>query len=627
MSGIAGIINFDGAPAEPGVIELMTAAMDYRGPDGIRHWTNGSVALGQCMLHTTTESLEENQPLINEDQSLVLVMDGWLSNWEELREKLKSSTSILRNKSDSELVLRAYEQWGESCLEHIEGDFSLVIWDEERRLAFCARDRMGHKPFHYYWDGATLVFASDLRSIMANPQIKREVNKGLLSEFLAFEYYSCDETLWKDVFRLVAAHRLVVTKPGLRKEKYWEPDLSLACIHSTDEEYIASYREMYLDTVKRHSRSCSDVAIEVSGGLDSSAVVCVAEHLRCADTLPAPDIRAYTMTFEHGTDADEVLFAREVGDYIGVNICEVTATDVKPEWYAEEAGFIHDFPGFPNGTMSIDLRERAAEDGCRVLLTGENGDGWLCGSRVYYGEEIQSGRWRSLFELASTDAHIYGKGQLLGWLIRLALFPRLPLFLQNIARRIYRNFLGNYPLKSSDWLSPEMERRIAHRRAHARGRSMKVAGTFGQAELMEVLSDAFSAQTYERLELYGARAGLEIRHPMNSQNFVQYAFSTPARLRLRGDRAKFIHVHAMAGLMPDLVLGRKDKAEFSFALKRNVSRTKADLLVEVCSRRADWVSAEGIREMIEDSDEKLDYGLSLWVLCGLYACDKVFQLD
>ncbi len=113
MSGIAGIIHFDGTPVEVGLVEKMMAAMPYRGPDGIHHWVKGSVAMGQCMLHTTPESLEEKQPLTNEDESLVLVMDGRVDNWEELRKELLGRGVVLRNRSDAELVMLSYETWGE----------------------------------------------------------------------------------------------------------------------------------------------------------------------------------------------------------------------------------------------------------------------------------------------------------------------------------------------------------------------------------------------------------------------------------------------------------------------------------------------------------------------------------
>lgn len=181
MSGIAGIVRFDGAPVEPGLIESMTAAIAHRGPDGIAHWTRGPVALGHCMLRTTPESLEETQPLANEDGSLVLVMDGRVDNWEELRAELLRRGAVLRTRADAELVLRAYEAWGRDCVAHLDGDFALAIWDARHRRLFCARDRLGHKPFHYHWDGATLAFASELHPILALPWEQAREELGVLA--------------------------------------------------------------------------------------------------------------------------------------------------------------------------------------------------------------------------------------------------------------------------------------------------------------------------------------------------------------------------------------------------------------------------------------------------------------
>jgi asparagine synthase (glutamine-hydrolysing) len=189
MSGVAGILHFDGRPVQQGLVDAMTAAMAARGPDGVRHFVRGSAALGHCMLRTTPESLEERQPLTNEDESLVLVMDGRVDNWRELRAGLLSRGVALRTRSDAELVLRAYETWGDECIDRVDGDFALVIWDERRRRAFCARDRLGNKPFHYHWDGSTLAFASELHPILALPWVRREPNEGMLAEFLAAEWH------------------------------------------------------------------------------------------------------------------------------------------------------------------------------------------------------------------------------------------------------------------------------------------------------------------------------------------------------------------------------------------------------------------------------------------------------
>src|SRR5262252_4698116 len=219
MSGIAGVIRFDGAPVESGLVERMTGAMSHRGPDGVQHRVSGSVALGHCMLRTTAESLEEHQPLGNEDGTVVLVMDGRVDNWEELRRDLIDRGAVLRTRADAELVLRAYETWGADCLSHLEGDFALVIWDERRREALCARDRAGKKTFTYHWDGKTLAFASELHAILALPWVHAPLNEGLLAEVLADDWRSLDETFWEGVLRLPAAHRMTVSARGVRGER------------------------------------------------------------------------------------------------------------------------------------------------------------------------------------------------------------------------------------------------------------------------------------------------------------------------------------------------------------------------------------------------------------------------
>ena len=282
MSGIAGIIHFDGRPVEPGLVEAMTAAMHYRGPDGIHHWRRGNVALGQCMLRTTPESLEETQPLTNEDESLVLVMDGRVDNWEELRRELLGKGAVLRTRADAELVLRAYEVWGRDCLPHIDGDFALVIWDARRQEAFCARDRMGNKPFTYHWTGKTLYFASEQQAILRQPSVAQVLNEDMVAEYLAAQWFSRTETLWQGVLRLEAAHTMVVTPSGPTLSRYWAPDLQASLSFRSDQECAEHYRALLFDVVRRLSRSSHPIACEVSGGLDSSAIFAVAETSEAA---------------------------------------------------------------------------------------------------------------------------------------------------------------------------------------------------------------------------------------------------------------------------------------------------------------------------------------------------------
>ena len=184
MSAIAGIVHFDGAPIAPGLIEKMTSAMAQRGPDGIDHRVQGSVALGQCMLRTTPESLGEHQPLGNEDGHLVLVMDGRVNNYEELRREFLARGALLRDRSDAELVLRAYEAWGEDCPDRIIGEFVFFIWDARQRRLFGARDAAGTRHFYYHAGNGWFAFASEIKGLLALGRIEPRLNKSRLLDYL-----------------------------------------------------------------------------------------------------------------------------------------------------------------------------------------------------------------------------------------------------------------------------------------------------------------------------------------------------------------------------------------------------------------------------------------------------------
>lgn len=626
MSGIAGIIHFDGKPVEPGLVEKMTTSMAHRGPDGIRHWVKGSIGLGQCMLRTTPESLEETQPLTNEDASLVLVMDGRVDNWEELRGELLGRGAVLRDRSDAELVLRAYQIWGRECLPHIDGDFALVIWDARRQEAFCARDRMGKKPFNYHWDGKTLAFASELQAILALPWVKPEPNEGMLAEMLAGEWCSRDETLWNGILRLIAAQRMVAGNQGPRLEQYWQPDLWATLPFRKDEEYIEHYRELLFECIRRSSRSHRPVAIEVSGGLDSSAIFCVAEHLRRSNRLPTHGISGYTLGFtEEEGRASELPYARAVGEYLGLRIHETLPSRMPLSWFAERARSGRQFPGFPNLSMHAGLWQQTVAHGSRVTLGGLGGDQWLQGSRAYYAEALAQVHLRTLYDCLKTDATAFGTRQAVSWLIRQGFFLLLPVALQEGLRRLVRRGRGSGTSNACYWLSPRMGEVIRMRRERIPPPHHRRVRSVGQRALLETLYDAYDAQAMEDLDCMGAHCGIEMRHPLHDAKLVQYAFSLPERLRLRGDRTKYIHVQALKNLLPKRILERKSKAEFSIVLREHLDRMQAILTETIPDERSTWVDRDGMARLFRVYRDNSQAGMPKWILWSIYGCYVTYR--
>lgn len=626
MSGIVGIIHFDGKPVASGQIEQMSTALAYRGPDGITHWVNGPVALGQCMLRTTPEALEEAQPLANEDQSLILVMDGRVDNWATLRQQLLAKGAVLRSRADAELVLRSYEIWGKQCLQQMEGDFALAIWDAKRQTVFCARDPLGNKPFHYHWQGNTLAFASELHPLLALPWVKQTVNEGMVAEFLAGDWYSSEETLWQGILRLVAAHTLEANAQGVRLTQYWQPDIEATLPYTSEQEYVEHYRELVFESIRRQSRCHKPVAVEVSGGLDSSAVFCVAEELRRTDHLPAPGIAGYTFAFTDSRTANhraanELAYARDIGQYWGVPIHEIAPTMPPLAWYAEQADRYHEFVGFPNGSMSLALRETAVQQGSCVLLTGEGGDQWANGSRFYYAEELAQRHWRALYDCLQADTTAFGRKQAISWFLRFGCFPNLPTAFQNAARRGARHLRKTAPLRANArfWLATSQSERLVNRVVSTDFQVRRP----DQKELLAKLYLPFYIQVMERAERDAARSAIELRHPLHTAPIAQLAFATPTRLRLRGDLSKVIHRQALQKVMPATVLARKDKAEFSVVFRTRLDEIQSLLTEAIPQRRPEWVNAQGMAQLYQLYQSNPQKGWPLWILWAIYLCDRI----
>ena len=275
MSGIAGIVHFDGAPIAPGLIEKMTSAMAQRGPDSIDHRVHGSVALGQCMLRTTPESLEEHQPLCNEDERLVLVMDGRVDNFEELRRELLGRGALLRDRSDAELVLRAYEVWDEDCPDRIIGEFVFFIWDARQRRLFGARDAAGTRHFYYHAGNGWFAFASEIKGLLALGRIEPRLNESRLLDYLVDEFDRDDEigTFYQGIDRMPAGHAMSVTDQGVKTWRYWNPQNLPAMKFASPEECAEAFLEQLRVAVKCRLRSVGPVGAMLSGCMDSSSIV------------------------------------------------------------------------------------------------------------------------------------------------------------------------------------------------------------------------------------------------------------------------------------------------------------------------------------------------------------------
>ena len=595
MSGIAGIYNRDGRPADAALLRRMTGAMAHRGPDGAEHWVRGAVALGHCMLHTTPESLLEQQPLTDESGELCLTMDGRLDNRAELRQALEAKGLRLRSETDAELVLRAYECWGEECPARILGDFAFAIWDGRRRQLFCARDILGLKPFYYYFDGRRFLFGSELRQLFEDAAIARQPNEGMIGEYLANAVTDPEQTLFQGILRLSPAHFLAIQSDKVRKARYWDPDPRREIRHSSDEEYAEHFRELFQEAVRCRLRSHKPVAAYLSGGLDSSSVVSMAQSLHQREGPACHGLETFSLVFP-GMWCDESEYIDDV-----VGMWKLTSNRRRPRrvdfpYYANSIRRSYDCADLPGLAMLDSLKSLARQKGMRVLLNGFGGDEWLTGSFYHYADLLRRGRIRMLLQQIRSDREYYSSA------LAAVVFPKQALFRLGVlplipggALRAAKWMLGRdgFPI----WIDPGFAKRIRlAERLRWRAPAPKFS-SIAQREVYRLGTDIRQSQAYEMEESLASGFHLEQRSPFLDRRIVEFGLALPQDQLWRREQTKFVLRQALRTHLPDAVRGRLTKAEFSPIVAGALVPAGDGLVGSLAVEQRGWVDGAQIRAM------------------------------
>ena len=625
MSGIAAVFRFDESTIEPGTIERLTNAIAYRGPDGIAHWQEGAASLGFCALHTTAESLTAAQPLRSEDGQLVLVLDGFLHNHEELSGELRAKGAMLRSSSDAEIVLRAYETWAEDCVRRLDGEFAFVLWDGRRNAAFCARDHAGLRPLHFHWDNRRLTVASDPGAILVAPGVPHELNKPMVAQVIANEWITRGETIWKGVMRQLPATWVRFSADGMRSAVYWSPPTEVTIRYKSDVEYFEQYRALLDDCVRRSSRSHLPIASDVSGGLDSSAIFAVAENLRRQGRLLAPEIKGYTYKFDKGLPADELDYARAVAKHLGVPVQEILPFFPDLGWFSNRARQDCDMALYPNMAMAVSVGNALVRDGCRVSFNGEGGDEWVGGRAYYYAEQISERDWPALARSFREDRAAIG---LRAVIYRLARFGILPQFPDRLISAVHKLVSPKGPntYNNAFWLAAELDQILSEcREANDRSHIMAIPNR-SRRSMFETLQHPFLELARDQFDRRAARLGAEGRYPMFARPFIEFAFSTPECIRLRGDERKHVHVNSLHDLLPKSILERRTKADFSIAFERLFDEAYDTISGTFDRFGHSFLEPCGIRKIRRLCSELPWYERPIWELWGAYGCTVPFEL-
>jgi len=579
MCAIAGIYQVSGEAVDPSVLEAMTQVQAHRGPDGegyvlldargrekpvesktrltdlLRIRPHGySIGFGHRRLAIIDLSPLGHQPMATEDGRCWVVYNGEVYNHVELREELRNKGHQFRSTSDTEVLLAAYREWGEVCVTRFNGMFAFAIWDGDRRRLFCARDRLGVKPFYYVWDGNRFAFASEIKGLLA-AGVRPVPDQRAVFEYLENACLDhADGTFFKDIRQLPPAHVLIV-ETDVTVRRYW--DLPAAGQVSISMENAAGrFHDLFRDAVRLRLRSDVPIGTCLSGGLDSSSIVCVTNDLMFGESAVPRELvgqkqKTFSSCFED-LAYDERQFIRLVLERTGAEAHytfpdpkELAATVSQLVWQQDE----------PFGSTSIfaqwNVMRLASQRGIKVLLDGQGADELLAGYHGFFGAyfaDLTAGRqWGVLARELMSYRRLHGP---------------IPKYVSaNLARAFLPSWLvgliRSRMTGSVDWIAEDFRRQCG---------PLMPASKFFDSHVLNMQHQLLTQNGLRALLHYEDRNsmafGVETRLPFLDYRLVEFLYGLGPELKIERGWTKAVLRRAMGGILPEEVRWRSDKMGF-----------------------------------------------------------------
>ena len=547
MCGIVGVVDFK-AGADPVTVRRAADTLQKRGPDDSGVWTEGGTGLGHRRLSVIDISAAGHQPMVSRDERYVIVFNGEIYNFLELRRELDAGAAPWQSQTDTEVILAAYHQWGADCVKRFHGMFAFAIWDRQRKELYAARDRMGVKPLYYHQSAGSIAFASRPRALFVlQPALSRDIDEQALRLYLESGYVPAPHSIHRDVRKLAPAHYLLATAHGVKLERYWDfraitPETSWA--QRAEPDLLDELDGIVTRSVR--SRMISDVPLGafLSGGIDSSLVVALmAKH----STAP---VKTFTIGFDEA-GYDESPHALAVARHLGTeHYCEQLRVndllDLMPVFAAEFDEPFFDSSAFPAMAVS-----RVARKHVTVSLSGDGGDELFGGYHYYLIAE----RLSALFGLpdAVRGAAAALAGALPQHRLKLlagALRQRDPVAAFAFARSIAKD----YP----QVLAPAVVQRtqsIYDLFAYSAASLAPGLSTGEQAmrlDMLHTLPDDY----LQKVDLASMAFSLESRDPLLDQDLVEWAMKLPLAWKMRGSQGKYLLRKLAYRYVPQSILDR-----------------------------------------------------------------------
>lgn len=624
MCGIAGYVTSEPCSYPDGVVRAMTGVMVHRGPDADGFWNDDRAFLGHRRL-SIIDLAAGKQPMANEDESLWISYNGEVYNHADLRPELERAGHRYRTRCDTETILHAYEEYGRGCVERFRGMFAFAIWNRSNKTLFCARDRLGIKPFYYWFDGRVFVFGSEVKALLEHPSVTAGFDETMLAEHLAFGYSSSDRTLFRGIRKLPPGHTLLL-KPGAEPsiERYWDIPRPSGERRS-DEEWIEDCRARFERSVERRLMSDVPLGMFLSGGVDSG---CTAAVMKRLTDSPVKTFSVGYAEQEYSELSDAAHVARTIGtDHREVRISASDFFGALPRlvWHEDE-------PIVWPSSVSLHFVSKLAAEDVKVVLTGEGSDELFAGYSRYRFFRLNqriSGPYGVLPSFLREGVRRFvQESPLLGATLRRKLGHTVLGRSASFESLYLDNFFSAFSTEEQRRLLSQLERRddpvyasfLEHWRASEGGPSLwRLLYADLKTYLVELLmkQDQMSMST-----------SIESRVPFLDHSFVEFAASVPDHMKLRGSTGKYIFKKVAEGLIPPEIIYRK-KMGFPTPLRQWLREESATPVFAILRKPDSLISEYVDRGELERLIELQQSGAAdatdrLWRLLNLQIWGETF---
>lgn len=559
MCGICGIVAGPSSGRTPRreQVERMCDSIRHRGPDGAGLFVEGGVALGHRRL-SIVDVAHGAQPMASADGRYQLVYNGEVYNHPTLMPDLQAQGVTYRTHCDTETVLHLYERVGKALPSRLRGMFAIAIWDRAERELFLVRDRFGVKPVYYaHLDDGSLVFASEIKAILASGEVRAELNAAALPDFLANYAPSGEETLYAGIRRLPAGHSLTWRNGAVTIAPYWDLAFAEGTLDDrSDASLVDEYRERFRDAVRMRLMADVPLGMFLSGGIDSAAITAVMSEL-----VDEP-IKTFSVAFAE-REANELAYARLVSQRYATDHHEVVVSPAEFFGALPRLVWHEDEPIAHPSSIALNFVSRLAAERVKVVLTGEGSDETLAGYNRYrvtvYNARLGA-RYERLAPQALRAAVRGGIEALSGRTGLKRKLERTFLYLPSDLDTIYfDNFAVFGRARQGELLSPALRERVraidpyaAHHAALGRTNARSLLNRLLYADTKTYLQELLMKQ-----DQMSMAASIESRVPFLDHPLVEFAAALPQRMKLRGVTTKYILREAMKGALPPEILSRK----------------------------------------------------------------------